>query len=241
MIRTKKREKAFLGLLVLLSLSTLAMTYQQVASPPATRAYVMNYKDFRLHTEIHIQNVRRLGMALYDRFQDTDFKNVPRQMLAEKLRMHDHEKLAAEKELVALGYEHNRPLGERLYDYYGEDKNKLSPAEREQFQGLIDELNYFAGKYELSFYQKYGLISDQSEPDVIAQKIALIEKVADLVERESNPISSEEFHREKMMPAEDFLSNPREKQMARYLQQHYEQTIVVSRLVPPRCQGIYVN
>jgi hypothetical protein len=252
MKKTKKREKAFLGLLVLLSLSSLAMT-QKRQTVPATRAYVMSYKDFRLHTEIHIQNVRRLGMALYDRYQDTEFKGVSRQMLAEKLRLHDHEKLASEKELVALGYEHNSPLGERLYQYYGEDKLKLSVAEREQFQDLIEELNFFAGKYDLAFYEKYGLLSDPSEPDIVAQKIALIEKVADLVERESNPISIEEFHREKMQPAEDFFSDPGEKKMARYLQQRYDDTIRLNPLeqrsqqvlgarnLPFRCHGIYLN
>lgn len=249
---TKKREKTFLGLLVLLSLSSLAMT-QNHQAVPATRAYVMSYRDFRLHTEIHIQNVRRLGLALYDRYRDTEFKEVSRQMLAEKLRLHDHEKLASERELMALGYEHNSPLGERLYQYYGEDKLKLSVAEREQFQDLIEELNFFAGKYELSFYQKYRLLSDQSEPGIVAQKMALIEKVADLVERESNPISVEEFHREKMQPAEDFLSDPFEKKMARYLRQHYQDTVRVNPLgqrtqqavgarnLPFRCQGVYIN
>ena len=249
---TKKREKTFLGLLVLLSLSSLAMT-QNHQAVPAARAYVMSYRDFRLHTEIHIQNVRSLGLALYDRYHDTEFKEVSRQMLAEKLRWHDHEKLASERELMALGYEHSSPLGERLYQYYGEDKLKLSVAERVQFQDLIEELNFFAGKYELSFYQKYGLLSDQSEPDIVAQKMALIEKVADLVERESNPISVEEFHREKMKPAEDFLSDPFEKKMARYLQQRYQDTVrlnplgqrtqqaVGARNLPVRCQGVYIN
>lgn len=238
-----------------LSVSLMAMTSKNTIQVQPVK-YVMTYKDFRLHTEVHIANVRRLGMALYEKYKDSEFKNVPRELLFMKLGLHDYEKLASVKELRKWGYHSERSLGERLYDYYGQDKESqnLSPAQKEYFQDLIDEVNEYAVKIDLEFYQKYGLNPEIPEFNDIIEKMNLIARVSDLVERENNPVSPEEFHREKMLPAEDFLASNDEKEMARFLSNGYVGAVQSNPLearlreitrvdmkVGGSCRGMYVN
>jgi hypothetical protein len=186
--------------------------------------YVHNIEDFRTHTSTHIHNVYTLGMHLYYKYQNTIFRDLPEQVVKEKLLSHDFEKVATLSQLRTIGYDHDKTFLERLYENYGQTKN-------DNMLDLINELNHYAEYYERSIYSRHSLLNPDGSLSLIAQKISTIEKIADLVEREKNPISSEEFGRQKMMPARRLLRTSLEKQLALELAQAYSNIVPLNPLI----------
>lgn len=186
--------------------------------------YVKDLKDFKTHTSNHIQNVYSLGMYLYYQHRTTLFKDIPEHIIREKLLVHDYEKIADIENLKPHGYQDNRTFLERLFDYYGNRKNS-------GMKNLINELNSYAGFYDQSIFKKYGLLNRDGSPNEIAEKLIMIEKIADLVEREKNPISKEEFGKPKMVPAANYLNGRLEKTLARELAKVYSTVVPVNPLV----------
>jgi hypothetical protein len=204
--------------------------------------YVHNFGDFKTHTSVHIQNVQRLALFLYYQYRSTHFSDVPEQVLREKLLSHDFEKLASRENLQKYGYENQKPISERLYLYYGKNKNASSKIVQ-----LIKEINNYEGMSNENLYRKYGLLNDDGTLNEIAQKISLIEKIADLVDREKNPVSPEEFGVEKMLPATEFLDHPMEKALALELAKNYYQVVRQNPLLyivrhekeAPQCSALF--
>lgn len=197
--------------------------------------YVQNINDFKTHTHTHIQNVYGLGMYIYYKHQETLFKDVPEHIVKEKLLNHDYEKLATIHTLNKAGYKHHRSFVERLYDYYGKQKT-------ENMNDLIRELNKYAKHYDHAIFRKHNLINSDGSLTSVGRKISMIEKIADVVEREKNPISREEFGLHKMRPAKDFLETPFEKALALELSKAYPEVIqphpLLYRLSKPRSEPI---
>lgn len=189
--------------------------------------YVHNIDEFKTHTRNHIQNVTKLGLYLYYQHKNSYFKDVPEEVLREKLLYHDFEKTANLETLKFLGYQHEKTFHERLYELYGQS------ISRSNFKAisLVRELNNFAQKFEHQVFEKHGLMDANGGLNSVVQKIKAIEQIADLVEREMNPVSPEEFGVNRMRKASAFLRNERDLQMARELARAYHQVVQPNPLI----------
>jgi len=190
------------------------------------RKYVHDIDDFRLHTLQHRHDVFLIGIAGFEKFRHL-FPNVHEETLLSFLNAHDLEKTATLDDLKKIGYTGERTFLERLYDYYNVDNEKMSAEEKAEFNKLRDELNRFAGRYQFKFFFEHKLISPNGELSEEAKEIILIERIADLVDRDENVISLEEFNRAKMKDAKDYFEDPQIKSVVAYLEENY------LRIVPP--------
>lgn len=184
--------------------------------------YVNSLKDFKTHTSYHIQNVYRLGMWLYYENKETLFKDVPEAQLREYLLNHDHEKLATLEELQQFGYDNDKTFTERLYKYYGQNKE-----DNPEILPFMNELNLFDSYYDKLFFRKYGYLDSHGNPNIMAMTIMLIAKVADTVEREKDPITSEEMDLSEVKKANTYFTKALEKRLANTLAKNYH------NIVPP--------
>lgn len=188
--------------------------------------YVNNLKDFKTHTSNHIQNVYRLGMYLYYQNKDTLFQDIPEAVIKEKLLKHDYEKFASLEDLQRFGYDKKNIFVERLYGFYGKKQTEDS-----KLSALVVELNDYAARYDNLFFRKYGYLDKNGKPKIIAMKISLIEKIADIVEREKNPITSEELGIPRTKKSNIFFTNALEKKLADNLANNYIQIVPPNPLI----------
>ncbi len=189
--------------------------------------YVNTINDFKTHTNNHIQNVTRLGMYLYHQHKHTYFKDIPEHIVREKLLYHDFEKVAHLEALQQFGYTNERNFSERLYDLYGRSIGNTNFKAK----ALIQELNEYADKFESELLAKHNLIDQSPRSLSVIEKIQRIERVADLVERQMNPVSPEEFGVREMRSATLFLNSQLEMQMARELTRAYHQIVRPNPLI----------
>lgn len=173
--------------------------------------YVQNVSDFKLHTSIHIQNVVLIGLEIFNQFKESHFKDVSLNLLLEKLQKHDSEKIISKEELARNGYKQQKDFSERLFEIYGVDIATLDTKQKESFSRLIEELNSYSHKQDFLFYRKHNLLLPDGSLTKEAVMIQFIERIADLVERSKNPISTEEFGRVAMMSALSFYANTKDK------------------------------
>jgi hypothetical protein len=188
--------------------------------------YVHSLNEFKTHTANHIQNVGRLGMHLFYQHRSSLFNDVPEYMLREKLLHHDFEKLASSQKLSEYGYSNSKSFAERLYEFYGKNKNDSA-----RIKELVHELNSYAEQYDEEFFKKYDLVTEDGKLTQVAEKIILIEKIADLVEREKNPVSPEEFGVERMIRASSIFNHPFEKTLAHELANFYLEVVKPNPLI----------
>lgn len=200
----------------------IVLCSSMIAMKDNNEKYVLTIDDFRTHTITHIRNVNALGMHLYFKYKDTIFKDVPEHLIRAKLAEHDKEKVVDLNALRREGYTADKPLLDRLYENYGKPKKNMA-------DGLLMDVAFYAHRYESNFYKRYSYLGKSK--DNVARKIALIEKIADLVERERNPVSPEEFGTHKMRTASDLLMGQLEKSLAVELAKVYHFVVQPNPLV----------
>lgn len=204
--------------------------------------FVQSLNDFRTHTSQHIKNVNLLGMLIYQTYKDTLFQDVPEHLLQEKLQLHDFEKIATLPELRELGYTKSTTFTQRLYKHYGTSKKDMP-----SIKSLIFELNSYATLIEFTFFQKHNLLNPDLQPSPIAEKLQMIEKIADRIDREMSPISPEEFGVARMRRAKAYLNSPLEKSIAKNIAKIYHRVVPVNPLISnikptsnnPTCSNLF--
>ncbi|MES2769273.1 MAG: hypothetical protein V4596_09010 [Bdellovibrionota bacterium] len=221
--KTHFNNKSLYTCLIFISFSLIALKSKEDIR------HVKNLEDFKVHTQTHAQNVYTLGMYLYNEYKETHFKNVPEHVLIEKLRMHDYEKLASVEDLRDLGYKNKLPFADRLYNFFGQ--NKYDSVNSKKIKALIQELNFYAKQYDEAVLKKHGLLNVDGTPNSIGQLIILIEKIADIVEREKNPITPEEIGIKKARKASAYLNGLWAKNLAENLAGVYHQIVQPNPLI----------
>lgn len=136
------------------------------------RKYVNSIEDYYYHTSLHIKRVELLAWQLYKQNYNR-YKTVSPFLLLEFLKLHDHTKIQG------------KFLNE-LYPYYG-DKSHLKSKDWRHFKKLIKELNQKDKKILTNFFKDNKIkMKDRA-------LFLEIEKIADLVDRNLNEVTPEEF------------------------------------------------
>lgn len=185
--------------------------------------YVNNYDAFMAHTKQHIANVYSLGKFAYYKWS-VDFGALPFELLHEYLLLHDRAKTADLETLRKYGYEGDRTLGERLYDFYGQDVSQLSEDQQLKMKGIINEVNALDELIRIEFLGSRGLIDDKGVENSLGKLLMKIEYMADITDRAVNPVSREEFARE-MKPARDYFTDKADLVKAVLLEAHYPRIV----------------
>lgn len=167
-----------LGLALLLLSPLRAETQERV---------VQTVADFRRYTELHQKRVHLLAQEALRRRPER-FPGVTPELLSRYIALHDRNKLTAE-------------FLEPLFTLYGRTIPQLPEAERLRAQSLIDRFN------AADQADARALFEAHPEFERVRGALELLEKIADLVDRGSSPLSPEEFGRE-LEPASRFFKSP---------------------------------
>lgn len=190
-----------------------------LAYSEVTKKYIQTIEDFKYHTAHHIQNVMTLGLYLFNSFSHSFFSDLTAEEVIDYLALHDLSKRMTARELAEFGYSNEKSLAERLFEFYGKDKNSLPEKQRQKLEEIIQELNridrLITQKYLFSKgYIKNGKVSAKG------LKLLMIEKISDLVERTKNPVSIEEFGKIMKSPTE-YTGDTRYRRLVRVLMDNY--------------------
>jgi hypothetical protein len=169
-----------------------------------------NLADFRAHIELHRARVLRLGLIL----GQAKFPEMNLSHLESFLKLHDHSKIISSPgDLQELGYRHERPPFERLFDFYGQ----TTKTETQNFEllSVISDINSIDDQIGRKFLKMLNLD--------VSGLLAMykIEKVADLVDRSLDPLAKEEFGHH-MILASEYLQDPHMSALSVWLEGHYD-------------------
>lgn len=193
-----------------------------LAHSETTRRYIHSIVDFQYHTAHHIQNVISLGLFLHSHPGARHFfSNLTREDVTEYLSLHDSAKRMSLSELQDYGYTHKRTIEERLYDFYGKDKDQLPQEEQKELKHVIADLNRIDTLISKKFLYKKGYIIN-GRATVRGARLLFLENISDLVERTRNPVSIEEFGKQMKSP-ELYAQNIRYPEFFRLLLGHYNE------------------
>ncbi len=158
--------------------------------------------DFRRYTEFHQERVRILAHEALRRYPER-FSHVSAELLNRYLALHDRNKLAP-------------TFLEPLFSLYGQSVSQMSEAEQKRARTLIESFNAADAKDVSDFFER------NPESRGAKEQLEKLEKIADLVDRGSSPLSSEEFGRA-MQPASRFFQSPepRDLQLLQELERDY--------------------
>ncbi len=194
-----------------------ALAYSDV-----TKKYIHNISDFQYHTAHHIQNVISLGLFLHSNPSTRHyFSDLTREAVVEYLSLHDSSKRMPLAELQNYKYTNEQTIEERLFSFYGKDKDQLPPQQQDELKQIIEELNRIDTLVSRRFLYKKGYILN-SRITAKGMKLIIIEQVADLVERTKNPVSIEEFGKMMKSP-EVYVKESRRPEFFRLLMNHYHE------------------
>ncbi|MBL6989973.1 MAG: hypothetical protein ISR65_09355 [Bacteriovoracaceae bacterium] len=169
--------------------------------------FVRSYDEYRLYNFTHILRVTRLGMSLWEGEKNDSFADIDPKILEEFLLLHDQSKINYSHEFSTR---HNifksETVSSRLYQNYGIDFTAIPDDWKKETSELVDHLNAIDQQVAIDFFRKKGLLgaSESIENNALVQKYLHIEKIADLVDRGSSPVTKEEFGRA-MIPAHTFF------------------------------------
>lgn len=200
--------------------------FTNTARLSAGRKFVFGLEDFELHIRLHRQRVMTLGLEVFEKYPNA-FPSINKAQVIEFLSLHDMAKI----DPVLTPAKYQASFLQMLYRYYGLPRNLLSQAQQKTMDEVIHELNKADRALVLRYFQESGLLGFNNEPLAPARELLLIEKLVDLIDREMNPVSSEEFAR-KMRPASDFLNKDFERAMARSLKNRYFDLIDQELMLP---------
>ena len=185
----------------------------------AVRAYVQNEKDLTQHFKLHIQRVTALAMELYDSPPNPElFAGISRQLALDFLSLHDQAKINDSEEFrrkywveqVDKNGKRLESFITRLMENYGTDKRSLSDELRAEAEHTIRTLNLADDNVANGFFKAHGLLDEQGKRTEIAERLKILEKIADCVDRNTDPVAREELSLPTTKPPklDRFLSEP---------------------------------
>ena len=192
----------------------------------AERRYVNNSSDLHVHFETHIQRVARLGSALYQAHREL-FPGVSHEQVKDFLSVHDRTKVDDSAEFRRQFW--TEPTGasfiEKLYSLYGKGYAFLADPANERSKQIIDHLNATDKRVATDYFRRQGMLDASGDPNAQAKILLRIERIADVVDRNSDPVAMEEFNIQKQRPLGDFVRDPIDLALALELKSRYQSTV----------------
>jgi hypothetical protein len=108
----------------------------------------------------HRSRVAASGMLLRDSFPDI-FKDVPPELVAEYLALHDRPKIESLAELRQRGYEGSKSLAARLARFYNTNINQLRPDIANILRADIADLNRLEDLEKRDFFSRKNISPEQ--------------------------------------------------------------------------------
>jgi hypothetical protein len=222
--RNNRRSSAIRAILFLVCISIFARQLLPPAVAAERNQFVNSPGELRDHFQLHIRRVTLLGVALYGEF----FQSTPAlsaSLLRKYLAVHDQTKILDSsafrtKFWRAAGVNQaGAPFVERLFGFYN-SQSGLDET-RESLRTLVTELNATDRQVGLDFFLKNGLLDSAGNPTPLAQTLLRIERIADVVDRNSDPVAMEEFGIAKQPPLAQFIQSDVDLAMATWLKERY--------------------
>lgn len=202
-------------LIIIISLSPWGMTL----ASPLNSPYIYSLEDFEQHVILHKERIVALGLLLREEFPEV-LGHIPPQVLAQFLQLHDNSKLLRSPRLLQMFDYDEAPILERLYKFYGQNKDDLTYQEQQELTDTVKQANRIDRLVANMYFQSQDFLIESRNPEADAQLLLRIERLLDVVDRGLDPTASEEFQRP-MQRGSDFLTNEQDRQMARFLEQKY--------------------
>ncbi|MBL6990783.1 MAG: hypothetical protein ISR65_13440 [Bacteriovoracaceae bacterium] len=194
--------------------------------------FVRNYDEYRLYNFTHILRVTRLGAALLKGDAAVKFWDIDQKILEEFLLLHDQSKINGSDAFLnrhAL-QEESESITSKLYQNYGIDFAAIPDDWKKETGTLVKHLNEIDLEVAADFFRKKGILGQNEDiaKNTLVQKYLQIEKIADLVDRGSSPVTQEEFGRA-MIPAHTFfikvLKDFESAAHAQFLEDNYDKIV----------------
>lgn len=191
-----------------------------------TRRYVNSPGDLKVHFTTHIKRVSRLGVELYDSHPDL-FPGVTREDVREFLAVHDQTKIDDREEFRRSFWVEKAEAAfiDRLYFLYGKGYGFAADPANAAWTGVISSLNATDRRVAMDYFRRRGLLAADGEPTERAKTLLRIERLADVVDRNSDPVAMEEFNIKEQRPLGEFIRDPVDLILAQELKQKYRATV----------------
>lgn len=191
----------------------------------STNRFINGAGDLHAHFTLHIKRVGILANALYQEY----FKDVPgldAALVKDFLNIHDQTKIDSSLEFRKSfwgfsGVESAKPFINRLFEFYNNQPKPDDVARKATLQTLVQELNATDKKVGEDFFRRRGLLNPDGTPGVIAQALLKIERLADVVDRNTDPVAMEEFGLKTQVPMSRFLTDPQDLAKATSIKNRY--------------------
>lgn len=210
-----------LPLLVLLSSASFASTI-----------YVKYQADLRVHFQSHLQRVVRLALHLLKSKPD-HFPGVSESLALELLTLHDAAKLdhspSFRQRFWGETVKSDQSFMQRLFHIYGKGYEYV--AENREARATIDQLNATDRQVSQEFFRSKGLLTPDGSPTPVAQALLRLERIADVVDRNLDPVALEEFGLTERRLISDFLKNPEDLELSRPIAEGYAELVRGARFV----------
>lgn len=203
-------------------ISNLLMLFLWV-STNAEPLRVQSPEDYRIHMAAHRQRLIVLGKELKRNFPER-FSNVSEQNIGDWLALHDQSKVNLHPEFLDHFHQQNPEdqIATRLYQQlYGRPISSLPEEEKIEAIALINELNKMDSEIAARMARWLHLIDNNGNESPALQELRYIEKIADIVDRELDPIAAEEFGKKPWPAEEAFPGDLAAAQMISHLRLNY--------------------
>lgn len=191
---------------------------EEASGSPQPELWIQSQADWDLHTRLHIARVVALGVKLHSLFPERYGRLSPKLVTA-FLQQHDRTKVDRSKDYLEHRGLHQRheSVGASLYRvFYHRDPRGLNPEEIRERENVRDLLNHVDRRNLSDFFLRHGVVPEEQE------LLKEIEKIADLVDRNKSPQTTEEFG--EVLPLHLFMNDCDCLHRARRLREVYAQT-----------------
>lgn len=190
-----------------------------------TRRFVRSLDEFRVHVQLHRERVIYLGLEAHRLWPDT-FGRVSESLVREFLRLHDLSKVDNSPSFRAKFWLPDTlseiSFIERIYRYYGKDFKSLPEEQKVDFLRTISDLNYSDFRVAKDFFLQHGLWDlEKNMPSGAGSLLLRIEKIADVVDRNGDPVAREELGVKRLRPLRAQFDHPIDFQIAVELKKNH--------------------
>jgi hypothetical protein len=175
--------------------------------------FLKTVRETRVYHGLHVLRMNRVAVEIWRRYR-REFPGVTLALLVDYMSRHDSEKLddtqefrkkywsevktgpsfaARLRRIVLLNARFERPL------------DQWPEADRTWAQRTIAELNAVGERWSMEFFEQRGLLVD-GKPGPVAMLLKMIERIADVVDRNSDRGTLREFGNKEQPPLSRFLS-----------------------------------
>jgi hypothetical protein len=176
--------------------------------------FLPNVAETRIYHGLHVMRMNRVAEEIWRRYRN-EFPGVTRELLHAYMSHHDAEKLtdthefrerywgavksgpsfaARLRKIVQLNARYKRPMAE------------WPEPHRSWAQSTVKELNEVGERWSMEFFRDRGLLNNDGSLGPVAKLLKFIERVADVVDRNSDRGTLREFGNREQPPLSRFLT-----------------------------------